>query len=216
MDHGSGLELSKSQLMLDLDRMSAGNNEDRKSANNLFPQMMSERHYAAENLSTHHLNNKTLESRSSNLNQHRSNTPNNSNEIKPYFKNAADEKPPRPNLPVNIPTPTGKIEVASTTRVPFKHAATTILPDKADVLSCNSSRTKIVQSQSGMMPPLYQHKGRASSQRSSKSVRQPHFSPINERRTEQEKEQAKERTMQRKRALKMKRELTHTSQDVFN
>ena len=163
VDH-FGLELSKSQLMLDLDRMSAGNNEDRKSMNNLFPQMMSERHYAAEILSTQHQNDKTLDSRSSNLNHHRSNTPTQSKDIAPYFKNTADEKPPRPNLPVNIPTPTGKIEAAHTTRVPYNPTASNIISDKADILSCNSSRTKKMQkSQSGMMPPLYQHKGRASS-----------------------------------------------------
>ena len=63
VDH-FGLELSKSQLMLDLDRMSAGNNEEPNSTNNLFPQMMSERHYAAEILSTQNQKDKTLEGQS--------------------------------------------------------------------------------------------------------------------------------------------------------
>ena len=64
------------------------------------------------------------------------------------------------------------------------------------------------------LPPL--HHSRVKDDRSVRSRRQPHFSPINERRTDEEKLAAKERTKMRKEALRAKREVASLCTDAFH
>ena len=62
------------------------------------------------------------------------------------------------------------------------------------------------------IPPS--HQGRKST-RTSRSTRQPNFSPINDRRTEEERNSAKEKTTNKKKAIKLKREIAHLSQGIL-